>query len=189
LLGTGLRKSEALGVEIADCAFSETSPVSHLRPEIEKNRKGGDQPVPPDLASDLAAWLEVRKEAHRLKNPGNGQGKKFGSEKLFTLTPGLNAIFNKDLQAAGISKQDERGRYADIHALRYTYGTNLARMGVHPKMAQILMRHATIELTMSLYTDPQLFDKMEAVSRHPAFPSPQIKPENLPISTSGLEAV
>ena len=48
--------------------------------------------------------------------------------------------------------QDHAGRYADFHALRHTFITNLYRGGVHPKTAQALARHGTIGLTMEVYT-------------------------------------
>ncbi len=48
--------------------------------------------------------------------------------------------------------QDHAGRYADFHALRHTFITNLYRGGVHPKTAQVLARHGTIGLTMEVYT-------------------------------------
>jgi len=34
-------------------------------------------------------------------------------------------IFGRDLAAAGIPKRDERGRTADIHALRHSLATDL----------------------------------------------------------------
>jgi integrase len=47
---------------------------------------------------------------------------------------------------------DDAGRYADFHALRHTFISNLAAGGVHPKTAQRLARHSTITLTMDRYT-------------------------------------
>jgi len=46
----------------------------------------------------------------------------------------------------------DAGREADFHSLRHTCGSLLAAAGVHPKMAQSIMRHSTIDLTMSRYT-------------------------------------
>jgi hypothetical protein len=44
------------------------------------------------------------------------------------------------------------GRYADFHSLRHTTGSLLAASGVHPKVAQSIMRHSDINLTMSRYS-------------------------------------
>jgi integrase len=58
---------------------------------------------------------------------------------------------------------------ADFHALRHTFITNLAMSGVHPKVAQDLARHSTIELTMSRYSHTVMEQRSEAVARLPAF--------------------
>lgn len=39
-----------------------------------------------------------------------------------------------------------------IHDLRHTCATMLARLGVHPREAQDIMRHAQITTTLSVYT-------------------------------------
>ena len=50
-------------------------------------------------------------------------------------------VFDGDLVAAGIPKTDAQGRTLDIHCLRHTFATLLARNGVSPATAQKLMRH------------------------------------------------
>jgi len=57
-----------------------------------------------------------------------------------------------DLEAAGIPYVDATGRFADFHSLRHTMGSMLAASGIHPKTAQILMRHENINSTMQKYT-------------------------------------
>ena len=54
------------------------------------------------------------------------------------------------------------GETVDFHSLRHTFGTMLAKRGVHPKVAQDLMRHSTINLTMNLYTHTILDDRAKA---------------------------
>jgi site-specific recombinase XerD len=46
----------------------------------------------------------------------------------------------------------------DFHALRHTFISNLARAGVHPRNAQALARHSTIDLTMNVYTHVAMDD-------------------------------
>jgi hypothetical protein len=55
----------------------------------------------------------------------------------------------------------------DFHALRHTFLTNLARSGVHPKVAQALARHSTITLTMDRYTHTVLEDQVKALAKLP----------------------
>jgi integrase len=65
--------------------------------------------------------------------------------------------FREHLKKARIPRQDERGRYADFHSLRYTFCTWMSRH--HPiEVVQRLMRHSTIKLTSDLYADLGLED-------------------------------
>ena len=89
---------------------------------------------------------------------------------LFNVPAGLVRILDRDLQLAGISKVDERGRTVDVHAFRHTFGTLLSKNGVTPRTAQAAMRHSTIDLTMNVYTDPKLLDVAGAMEALPALP-------------------
>ena len=45
----------------------------------------------------------------------------------------------KDFKRAGIPLEDSEGRVADLHALRTTLGTLLARHGANPQVARQIM--------------------------------------------------
>jgi Phage integrase family len=79
---------------------------------------------------------------------------------------------------------DAQGRYADFHALRKTFITNLSKSGVSPKMAQSLARHSDINLTMNVYTDVVLQDQAIAVALLPELPP--FLPSPAPIKASGI---
>lgn len=79
----------------------------------------------------------------------------------------------RDLAAAGIPYRDERNRVLDFHALRHTFGSNLAKAGVPPKMAQELMRHSDVNLTLKRYSHVGLHDLAGAVEQLPAIPAEQ----------------
>ena len=76
-------------------------------------------------------------------------------------------MLRKDLDAAGIPYQDEDGRYADFHALRHTFITNLALGGTAPKVTMDLARHSDINMTMSRYSHTVLEDRAKAVQALP----------------------
>ena len=78
-----------------------------------------------------------------------------------------SVTFAADLRAAGIEKVDAEGRVVDFHALRTTFISWLGMTGVHPRMAQALARHASIETTLGTYTDLRLFDSKGAVANLP----------------------
>lgn len=77
-----------------------------------------------------------------------------------------NKTRQKDFTAAKIAP-DEQGRVADLHALRGTLGTRLARQGIAPQVAQQLMRHSDYRLTLKHYTHLTLSDAADAMNRLP----------------------
>jgi hypothetical protein len=115
-------------------------------------------PLRRDLAEAFAAFF-----SESLAVPGAkafpGMWKRRGAEML-----------RKDLDAAGIDwHEDEAGTIIDFHSLRHTFGTMLAASGVHPKTAQDLMRHSSIDLTMNLYTHTLIGDRAKATATLPDF--------------------
>jgi hypothetical protein len=82
------------------------------------------------------------------------------------------AMFRADLEAVGLKYVDAAGRYADFHALRHTCGSLLAASGCHPKVAQSIMRHCTIDLTMSRYTHVFAGQEADAVASLPDLGKP-----------------
>lgn len=173
---TGLRKNELATLEIGQLHLETDQPYLELEPANEKNREGSILPIRRDLAEEIGSWLaEKRKrgtseiiaikwgspDCHRLSSSG---------EKVFNVPRDLRKILDRDLKAAGIPKRDERGRTIDVHALRHTFGTWLSKGGVAPRTAQAAMRHASLEMTMNVYTDPKLLDIAGALDALPALP-------------------
>jgi len=76
------------------------------------------------------------------------------SVKVFNLPSKYNMadMLRADCKAAGINYEDDGQPKIDFHSLRHTTGSLLAASGVHPKIAQSIMRHSDINLTMSRYT-------------------------------------
>jgi len=149
---TGLRASELRSLTRASFALDKKPPVVTVKGRDTKNDEEAELPLRPDTVEVLRAHLADKLPA----------AKAFGMP-----SHNMNTIFRKDLKAAGVCYREADGRYADFHALRYTFGTNLARGGVHPKKAQDLMRHGDIRLTMNLYTHTVLEDRADAVAKLP----------------------
>ena len=55
--------------------------------------------------------------------------------------------------------------------MRTTFVTWLGMTGAHPRTAQALARHSTMDLTMRIYTDVRMLDLRAAVDRLP-IPTP-----------------
>jgi hypothetical protein len=74
-------------------------------------------------------------------------------------------VIRDNPEAAGIECIDGAGRVADFHSLRYSTASLLAASGAQPKVAQELMRHSEINLTMNAYTHALKGQQSEAVER------------------------
>jgi integrase len=97
-------------------------------------------------------------------------------------------MLKRDLKAAEIPYKDEKGRFADFHALRYTFITNLVKSGVTPKLAQMLARHSTIDLTMNVYTSLTVYDQASALESLP--PILSLRHQNhprIPVKATGTD--
>lgn len=75
-----------------------------------------------------------------------------------------------------LRREDQDGNVADFHALRHTFISNLARGGVHPKLAQDLARHSDVNLTLSRYSHTVLAERSAALD---ALPDLSISPLEL----------
>jgi integrase len=154
LVGTGLRSGELSLIKPFQINFEQN--LFTVIPENTKNKKPDVLPIRPDLAADLKAWIE------RFKiEPG---------QRIFNYNKSsIRYSFLADLKAAGIERKTQDGRSIDVHSLRRTFGTMLARAGVPLTTTQRLMRHSTPELTAKLYIDVEPIDMCQAIGKLPAF--------------------
>ena len=128
---------------------------------------------PPTVRVDATCSKHKREDVLPLRSTTAAELKKYLAMKLPSVPAfpmwrqcGSNML-RDDLEAAGIEYVDEQGRYADFHALRHTFLTNLAMSGVHPKIAQSLARHSDINLTMNRYTHVRLQTQSDALKALP----------------------
>jgi len=148
---SGFRRSELRRMQKQDCTPTGPHPRWHVRAEVTKNGRSADLPMLPDCAEALRPVWE------RLKRP---------TDRLFVDRYGRCAVphmvtLHEDLVAAGVARQDARGRWADFHSLRYFFCTQMGNRYPIQKVKE-LMRHSTITLTVDLYTDLGMTDVMES---------------------------
>jgi integrase len=72
-------------------------------------------------------------------------------------------LFNRVIVRAKIPRVDDEGRKLDIHSLRHTFGSRLARNGVGLVQVQRLMGHSDPKLTAQVYTHLDVEDLRKAV--------------------------
>jgi integrase len=167
-VSTGLRASELSKLKIDSFDLDADVPNVSLPAAYSKRRKKEKLPLRSDLVELLRGYFD------ELLARRNSDSIRIGDKKY--LWPGAwpekaSVMLRSDLEAAGIVYQDDEGRFFDFHSLRHTFGTNLAKAGVSPKLAQELMRHSDINLTMNIYTHVDMPDLAAAVERLPNFPS------------------
>lgn len=136
---TGLRAGEIRSLTRASLHRLAIKPTVTVEAAYSKHRREDTLPLRQSLAERLAEFTRHLAPAAHLF-PGMPRREY------------LTQMLRDDLAAAGIPYKDEHGRFADFHALRHTFITNLAEGGIHPKVAQELARHSTITLTMDRYT-------------------------------------
>jgi integrase len=155
---TGLRASELASLKPQSFDLNADPSTVTVQAAYSKHRREDVLPLHPSLVSLLRPWL-ASKPADQPVWPGNwAKGKKAG------------AMLKHDLKAAEIAYVDESGRYADFHALRHTFITNMVKSGISPKAAQSLARHSTIDLTMNVYTSLTVHDQASALASLPPIP-------------------
>lgn len=157
---TGLRRGEVASLTVSSIYLDEANPCIHIEGKYAKSGRSATLPLRPDLADDLRKHLMQMAEINC--------GEVAPDTPLFNVGQNSLRVFNMDLAAAGIVKCDANGRTVDVHSLRHTFATLLARNGVSPGIAQKLMRHSDIRLTMNTYTHLDLADTAGAVASLPA---------------------
>lgn len=130
LVLTGLRRGELASLTVGDLQLDTSPAYVTLSAASEKARRGADIPLRTDLAEDLRQWLSERLEPLRKYARLNADplpARLPLNQPVFTVPRQLVKILDRDLKAAGIPKEDERGRTVDVHALRLTFGTLLSK--------------------------------------------------------------
>ena len=145
---TGMRKGEMKSLEWRDIDFDQG--VITLR--HTKAKKVQHVVIPEELRPILLA--------HRSTTNSIADSKVW-------ITTVTDRTRKRDFERAGIAHRDSGGRVADLHCLRTTLGTRLARNGVSPQIAQKVMRHSDINTTIGHYTDLGIPDCHQALAKLP----------------------
>ena len=154
LLGTGLRSTELSLLTLNQIDFERNRLT--IEAAKTKNKKADVLPMRLELVQLVKEWVA----SHSIQP----HGRIFRSNKN-----SIRRSFYGDLKAAGIERVGEDGRSIDVHSLRKTFGTMLAREGVPLTTVQRLMRHSSPLLTAKLYIDVDPVDMTEALAKLPMF--------------------
>ncbi|WP_327430096.1 site-specific integrase [Streptomyces sp. NBC_01236] len=173
VLVLGLRRSEALGLRWQDIDFEnrQFTPVKQVQRVkgvglILKDLKTESSQAVLPLPEFCARVLEERRELQELERKIVGDAWQqepdhdviFSSERGGLTDPvGFSRTFNALVKRAGV-------RRITVRLARHTCGTLLAFLKVHPKVAQAILRHSQISMTMDVYTHVVGSDERDAVA-------------------------
>lgn len=137
-LGTGVRVSELVNLNIDDLSFETSSFIV--------TRKGGEQQeifMPPQVEQELLSYVE-----QRLKIDAEDKGALFISRNGRRMSIGaVEKNLKRYCMSVGITNSDK----TRPHALRRTFACRMLEDGVDIKMVAELMGHKNIEVTHKFY--------------------------------------
>jgi integrase len=172
---TGLRASELASLTPESFALDADPPTVTVAAAYSKHRRQDTLPLHPALIPALREWLAGKPRGERVW-PGKWAKGKEGS-----------TMMRADLARAGIPYRDERGLFADFHALRHTFISHLAKSNVPPKLAQVLARHSTITLTMDRYAHVEFREQAEVMRTLPPVMGGGLEPACNGLATEGRQ--
>ena len=156
---TGLRWEELRQLKWGEVKLEAATPTVTVRAETAKNKTEEAVCLVPEIVAALKAYRPAKHSPMDLVFP-NGIPQ--------------NRQLKRDEKRNGIVYSDEKGRYADFHALRYTWATFLQRNGVAQRFAMKLMRHSDIKLTAKVYTDETQLPIYDSIKNLPRLGYTQI---------------
>ena len=147
-LGTGFRAGELRSLTRE--SFDLDKSTVTLAARHSKHRRADIQPLPPWLLEWLRTW--------------------FAEDRPLwpDLTPHTAKMIRADLEAAGIPYVVERvdGRkFADFHALRHTFASEVARTVAPVKDMMEVTRHSTPQLFFNVYAKTTTENKARCVTQ------------------------
>ncbi len=180
---TGFRRRELASLTLGSLDLDAKTPVLRLRAAYSKRRREDAVPLHAYLVERLRAWLATRPKSgteqtlFALQTP-SGEYRRTSIMMRKDLAAAREAWLAEDISVderelrskSGLLKyQNEAGLFADFHANRHTFISNLCRAGISLTVAQKLARHSDPRLTANRYTHLELDDQAAAIS---ALPTP-----------------
>lgn len=181
---TGLRKGELGSLTRRSFQLDLAPAIVTVRAGYSKRRREDSQVLHPAVVARLRAWLatkcELAPEAVLFPLSGRVPGcperktnkmmeRDLAAARAAWLKEAENETVRREREQSDfLCFRDHHGKFADFHALRHFFITNLERAGVSPKLAQTLARHSDIRLTLGIYTHVGLGDQTSAIAALPA---------------------
>ncbi len=160
---TGYRRNELASLTLQSFDFEADPPTVRVKASYSKRRRNDIVPLHHAVVERLLQWLADKPKASAVEPLFALRTKKGGLRRT-------SKMMKLDLERAGLAYCDEDGLYADFHANRHTFISNLARAGVSPKMAQSIARHSDVNLTLNVYSHVGIGEQAAAIQSLPGPP-------------------
>ena len=179
------RRGELASLTLQSFNLDSDPPTVACEAAYSKRRRHDVVPLHPAVVERLRAWLAARSSlkpneplfALRTESGGLRRTSKMMMSDLeraiqawIQEAEGDEKERQRREESDFLRYQDEKGLYADFHANRHTFISNLARAGVSPKAAQTVARRSDVNLTMGVYSHVDVIDQAAAINALPAPP-------------------
>jgi integrase len=163
----GLRVGEFLGLTLRDLCLAEPAVANvryqtvgsgkrAIRTELKTAASASAVPLPPFVVERLKAHL-AGQDAERPFVPLDGNGLVFVTQRGYAVSGSwLTKHFQLLLERAGLPRMR-------LHDLRHGAASLLVEGGVHPRIVQELLRHASSRTTMDIYSHVSAAQQRDAV--------------------------
>ena len=185
---TGFRRGELGSLTLKSFHLKRKNPTISVEAAYSKHRRDDSQILHPDIVERFLKWIQIRQPATEkeilfpISKKTCGTTRHTSNMMMFDLAAARRAWlaeandefeFQAREESDFLKYEDSLGKYADFHALRHTFITNLSRANVPPQVAQSLARHSDIRLTFNIYSHATTDEQAAAINALPG-----LKPEN-----------
>ena len=199
---TGFRRRELSSLSLRSFDLSSPTPVVTVQACYSKRRRVDVIPLHSAVIERLKDWLHTKPDIgpddllFDLKTAGGHWRKTAKMMKADLAAARSQWLIEARTDAERDSRQrsdfltyvDEDGLFADFHANRHTFVSNLGKAGVNLTTAQKLARHHDPKLTANIYTHLEVTDLAGAVAFLPSPPVALLQPGSIATGTEGVEA-
>ena len=170
---TGLRADEIR--TLTRLSFNFETPTVKVKPKYTKNGKAAVLPLKPSTAEAMKAHTGCKAPtAPVFKMPKSNLAKMLQRDIANARSQWIKDVkdnpdeHRRRTESDFLKVKTSEGKLV-FHSLRHTFGSFLESSGAQPKVAQELMRHGSISLTLGLYTHLQADRVTKAVNNLPDF--------------------
>jgi hypothetical protein len=186
------RAQELASLTRAAFRLDGATPTATVAAAYSKHKREDVQPIRPELAAVLRAWIADRPAGERLW-PGKWwihAAKMVRADLAAARANWINGVGEdahereRRERSDSLTYTDADGRVFDFHSLRGQFVSALEAAGVSLKMLQTLARHSDIKTTLKHYARVQVSDAQAALDKLPPLPSP-VDPESVECRATG----